>query len=599
MRIADYIMEFAGDLGVKHIFAIPGAGSMYLNDALGRSKSVMHISNHHEQALAMAVEAYSRVRGFGAGLVTTGPGGTNAITGVAGAWIDSTPCLFVSGQINIKDTIVNTKLRQRGIQEVDIISLVKPITKYAAMVTDPNKIKYHLQKACYLAKSGRPGPVWLDIPLDVQRFNVNPKDLEEFVPSEQEKPNCDSKEVLRKKVANAIEFLKNSKRPIIWAGNGVKLSGAKKELEILLKKFKIPIATTWNGADIIEENHELYVGRPGLFGQRGANFAIQNSDLLITIGNRLSIPQTGYRFDAFAREAKKIFVDIDEAEIHEKPIKPDIAIAADAKEFLTELNLQLSGVKMPDISQWRNVCKRWKEEYPVALPEYLKNKDYVNSYIFVDTLSDFLNNSDVIVTDMGTSFTTSFQAFKVKKGQKFFTSSGLASMGFGLPGAIGACFASNKKRTICLVGEGSFMFNMQELQTIVHHSLPIKIFLFNNQVYLSVKIMQDNNFQGFRVGADAKSGVSFPDMIKIAHAFEIKTEQIKNHSELHKIKNVLEAEGPILCEILLDPDEVLSPRLKTTARKDGSLTQSPLEDMWPFLGREEFKNNMIIPPLDE
>lgn len=599
MRVADYITEFVGDIGVKHIFAIPGAGSMYLNDALGRSKSVQHVSNHHEQALAMAVEAYSRVKGFGVGLVTTGPGGTNAITGVAGAWIDSTPCLFLSGQINVKDTIINTKLRQRGIQEVDIISLVKPITKYAAMVTDPNKIKYHLQKACYLAKSGKPGPVWLDIPLDVQRFNVNPQDLEEFIPSDEEKPDCDSKETLRKKVASTVECLKNSKRPIIWAGNGIKLSGAQKELEDLLKKIKIPVATTWNGADIIEESHELYAGRPGLFGQRGANFAIQNSDLLITIGNRLSIPQTGYRFDAFARGAKKVFVDIDKAEIYEKPIKPDIAIAADAKEFLTELNLQMSGTAMPDLSHWISTCKKWKEKYPVALPDYLKKKEYVNSYTFVDNLSDCLTNSDVIVTDMGTSFTTTFQAFKVKKGQKFFTSSGLASMGFGLPGAIGACFASDKKRTICLVGEGSFMFNMQELQTIVHHNLPIKIFLFNNQVYLSVKIMQDNNFQGFHVGADAKSGVSFPDMIKIAHAFGIETEQIKNHSELHKIKNALEAEGPILCEILLDPDEVLSPRLKTTTRKDGSLTQSPLEDLWPFLGREEFKNNMIIPPLEE
>lgn len=598
MRVADYVMQFIEQLGVKHIFSIPGGGSMHLNDAVGRNNKVRHISMHHEQAIAMAVEAYSRVKGFGVGLVTTGPGGTNAITGLVGAWIDSTPCLFLSGQIEAKDTIANTKLRQRGIQEVDIISIVKPITKYAVMVTEPNDIKYHLQKAVYISKNGRNGPVWLDIPLNVQGALIDLNKLKEFTLSEEDKHPCDSPEELKKKVSRCIAMLENAKRPVLWVGNGIKLAGAQKEFEQLTKKLKAPVLTTWNGADIIPDNHELYIGRPGLFGQRGANFTVQNADLIIAIGNRLSIPQTGYNFKAFAREAKKIFVDIDNAELIDKPFKPDIAINSDAKDFLKEFNFQLSKLSL-NLEGWLKTCKEWNSRYPIVLPEYIKKNDYVNSYVFIDRLSNELSNSDVIVTDMGTSFTTTFQAFKVKNGQKFFTSSGLASMGFGLPGAIGACFANDKKRTICLAGEGGFMFNIQELQTVIHHNLPIKVFVMNNDVYLSVKIMQDANFGGLHVGADKASGVSFPDITKVAVAFGFKTEKIKNHRELNKIKDVLATEGHVLCEVLLDPNEILSPRLKSYVKKDGSLSQSPLEDMWPFLDREEFKKNMIVPPLDD
>jgi len=599
MRVADYIIKFIAQLGVKHIFSIPGGGSMHLNDAVGRNTNVQHISTHHEQALAMAVEAYSRVKGFGVGLVTTGPGGTNAITGIAGAWIDSTPCMIISGQIARKDTILNTKLRQRGVQEVDIISIVKPITKYAEMVTSANEIKYHLQKAVYLAKSGRAGPVWLDIPLDIQGTLIDEKALKEFIPSAKDKINCDSQQELKEKTAECIEILKNAKRPIFWVGNGLRLSGAQKEFEQLIKKVKIPVLTTWNGADLIENEHELYIGRPGLFGQRGANFAAQNADMIITIGNRLSIPQTGYNFKAFARAAKKVFVDIDKSELMDKPFKADIAINADAKDFLIELGRQANKLNKYNAKDWIHICKNWNVKYPMVLPEYREKNEYVNSYVFIDRLSDELDNSDVIVTDMGTSFTTTFQAFKVKRQQRLFTSSGLASMGFGLPGAIGACFANDKKRTICLTGEGSFMFNIQEMQTVMHHALPIKIFLFNNKVYLSVKLMQDTNFGGLRVGSDEKSGISFPDMSKVAQAFGFRTFKISNHSELDKINSVLETDGPVFCEVLLDPDEILSPRLKSYVKKDGSLSQSPLEDMWPFLEREEFKENMIVPPLDD
>ncbi|HLG24993.1 MAG TPA: thiamine pyrophosphate-binding protein [Candidatus Nanoarchaeia archaeon] len=602
MRVADYIIDFVSSLGVKHIFSIPGGGSMYMNDALGKSKSVRPVSTHHEQALSMAVESYARVNGFGVGMVTTGPGGTNAVTGVAGAWIDSTPCIYLSGQISLKDTILGTNLRQRGVQEIDIISIVKPITKYAVMVKDPGEIKYELQKAVHIAKSGRSGPVWLDIPLNVQSGSIEPDKLKEFRPSKEEAPIFDSKEKLKENVSKCISLLKKSKRPVLWVGNGIKLAKAEKEMDSLISRLKIPVLTTWNGADLVDNENEFYIGRPGLFGQRGANFSVQNSDLIIAVGNRLSIPQTGFNFSAFGRGSKKVFVDIDKSELNDKPFKADTAINSDAKEFLSEMNLQLSSLKDKNennYKEWVQTCKKWVLKYPVVLPAYLKEKKVVSSYVFIDKLSDSLSKDDVIVTDMGTSFTTTFQTFKVKKGQKFFTSSGLASMGFGLPGAIGACFANDKKRTICIAGEGSFMFNIQELQTVVHHSLPIKIFLFNNNSYLSIKAMQDANFGGFHVGSDRESGLTFPDMVSVAKSFKIKTERINNHSELHKILEVIESDGPVFCEVVLGNNEILSPRLKTIMKKDGSMSQSPLEDMWPFLDRKELKENMMIPILDE
>ena len=601
IKAADYIVSFIENMGIGHIFLVTGAGSMHLNDAIGRNKNIQYVCTHHEQAAAMAAEAYARVKdSLGVAMVTTGPGGTNAITGLAGAWIDSIPCLFISGQIALKDTIRNTGLRQRGVQEVDIISIVKSLTKYSVMITDVKDIKYHLQKAVYLAKSGRPGPVWLDIPLDVQGSFINVDELNEFKPSAADECHCDSSAKLQEKVYKTLEILKASERPIIWIGNGVRLAGAKSDLKRVLEKLKIPVLTTWSGADLIPDEHELFIGRPGLFGQRAANFAVQNADTIITVGNRLSIPQTGFNFMAFARASKKVFVDIDINELSQKPFKPDIAINSDAKDFLIELDRQLEIFKPNDLRNWIKTCRQWKLRYPLVLPDYLKEKNYVNSYVFVDMLSEELNESDIIVTDMGTSFTTTFQAFKVKNGQRLFTSGGLASMGFGLPGAIGACFANNKKKTICITGEGSFMFNLQEMQTVMHHNLPIKIFLLNNGSYSSIVSMQNSNFLGFHVGADRESGVSFPDLSKVAKGFGFNVEKIRNYTELKdKLRHVLEMPGPVFCELLLSPNEVLSPRLRTKVKPDGSMSQSPLEDMWPFLERGEFRENMIIKPLEE
>jgi len=396
IKAADYIVSFIENMGIGHIFLVTGAGSMHLNDAIGRNKNIQYVCTHHEQAAAMAAEAYARVKdSLGVAMVTTGPGGTNAITGLAGAWIDSIPCLFISGQIALKDTIRNTGLRQRGVQEVDIISIVKSLTKYSVMITDVKDIKYHLQKAVYLAKSGRPGPVWLDIPLDVQGSFINVDELNEFKPSAADECHCDSSAKLQEKVYKALEILKASERPIIWIGNGVRLAGAKSDLKRVLEKLKIPVLTTWSGADLIPDEHELFIGRPGLFGQRAANFAVQNADTIITVGNRLSIPQTGFNFMAFARASKKVFVDIDINELSQKPFKPDIAINSDAKDFLIELDRQLEIFKPNDLRNLIKTCRQWKLRYPLVLPDYLKEKNYVNSYVFVDMLSEELNESDI------------------------------------------------------------------------------------------------------------------------------------------------------------------------------------------------------------
>ncbi|MFQ5770306.1 MAG: thiamine pyrophosphate-binding protein, partial [bacterium] len=545
LKLSDYVLSFIAELNIKHLFFIVGGGNMHLADSLGRNKDIEHVCTLHEQAAAMAAEGYARVtNNLGAALVTSGPGGTNTITGLCGAWIDSTPCIFISGQVNLQDTILNKPLRQVGIQEINITDIVKPITKYAVMITDPNTIKYHLQKAVYLAKTGRPGPVWIDIPLNFQAALIDEHKLPSFKPPEL-KINLDS---LKQKVSESIDLIKQASQPVILAGNGIRLAGAQKEFMQLVEKLKFPVLTTWGAADLIPEDFDLYIGRPGMIGQRGANFAIQNSDLLLSIGSRLSIPQTGYNFKAFAREAKKIIVDIDNAELEKGKIRVDIPINFGAKEFIKEMNGQLSSYSPNNINGWIDRCKEWKSRYPVVLPEYFNQKSPVSSYVFIDALSDELDNNDVIVTDMGTSFTCTFQTFKVKRGQRFFTSSGLAAMGFGLPGSIGACFGNNKKRTICISGEGGLQMNIQELQTLVTHDLPIKLFVLNNQGYLTIKHTQNTHFKGHYVGSGRTSKLIFPDIIKVAHAYGLKTEKITSHDELKdKINSVLKTPGPVVC----------------------------------------------------
>ena len=594
VKLSDYIFSFIAELGVKDVFAISGGGAMHLVDSLGISEELNYIATHHEQAAAMAAEGYARISGKpGVALVTSGPGGTNTITGVCGAWIDSIPTIFISGQVTSDTLIGNTGLRQFGIQESNIVELVKPITKYAITVTDPTQIKYHLQKALYLATSGRPGPVWLDIPLDIQSAYINLNDLVSFMPDNTEQGNTNR--LLKTQVAESIKLLINAKRPVIISGYGIRLAKAENDYLKLVDNLGIPVISSWTTSDLLPYDHELYIGRSGIMGDRAGNFTVQNSDLLLIIGSRMSIPQVGHKHGTFAREAKKIMVDIDKVELKKPSIKIDIPIQADAKEFIRELLHQIDEQKVKiEVADWVQKCNHWKIKYPVVLPEYGREKEAVNSFYFVDVISEKLDKSAVVVTDMGTSFTGTMQAFKTKRGQRFFTSSGHASMGFGLPGAIGACFANNKKKTICISGDGGLQMNIQELQTIVHYNLPIILFVLNNNGYLTIKLMQQNHF-GRYVGSDKNSGVSCPDIIKVANAYGIKTERITNHNELHeKIDSVLNESGPFVCEIIMPENQPLIPKVSSVKRPDGTFVSRPLEDLYPFLDRDEFLENMFI-----
>ena len=601
VKVSDYIMDCIADIGVWEIFLISGGGSMHLVDSLGKNKRLKYVCNHHEQASAIAAEAYARLRGdMGVCLVTSGPGGTNAVTGLMGAWLDSIPVLFISGQVNTNATVASTvlPLRQLGDQETNIIEMVKSVTKYAVMVTDPYDIKYHFEKAIHLAKEGRPGPVWLDIPLNVQGSYIEEDKLKIFSTSEID--IALDRRVLKSQVTETIRRLKIAKRPVLFVGNGVRLAGAAKKILDLVRILKIPVLSSFAGYDLIDSSNRYYVGRASTFGQRAANFILQNADLLLSVGSRLNYRITTYNPKAFAREAFKIVVDVDDAELRKPTVKSDIAMRADAKEFIEEMIHQIKTPLKNNINSWFEYCRDLNKKYPVVLPQYWKEQRYVNSYCFIDALSDSLRSDDVIVLSDGTACVCTYQAFRVKQGQRVILNSGCAAMGYGLPASIGACFAHRKKRTICIEGDGSLQLNIQELQTIKHYNLPIKLFVYSNDGYLSIKTTQDTYMDKRRVASDSGSGVTCPDIVKIAKAYGLKTERIMNNREIkQKIKEVLGYPGPVVCDIVMDPEQPLIPKLRGEKKADGSIVSKPLEDLYPFLDREEFKNNMIIPVWKE
>ncbi len=596
VKVSDYIFSYIASLGVKDVFAVSGGGAMHLVDSLGSNKDLNYVAVHHEQAGAMAAEGNSRITGKpGVALVTSGPGGTNAITGVCGAWIDSIPTIYISGQVTSDTLIKDTGLRQFGIQESNIVELVTPITKYAVTVEDSKRIRYEVEKAVYIATHGRPGPVWLDIPLNVQSAIVNVEELESFSP-EEEKPDA---KTLKREVAKCIELLKKAKRPVIISGYGIRLAGAEKDYVELVERLEVPIISSWTSSDLLPTDHENYVGRGGIIGDRAGNFTVQNSDLLLIIGSRMSIPQVGYNYKIFARGARKIMVDIADEELNKPSISLDLSIKRDAKEFIDELNKQLKEENVSlDIGEWRSKTAEWKRKYPVVLPEYKENKNYINSYHFIDVLSEKLDSSAVVVTDMGTSFTCTMQTFRTKAGQRLFTSSGHASMGFGLPGAIGACYGRGKRKTICIAGDGALQMNIQELETVAHNKLPIILFVLNNRGYLTIKLMQQNHF-GKYIGTDPSSGVTCPDIIKLAKAHGIDGEKVSNQKELdERIDDILAKQGPYICEIVMSEDQALIPRVSSLKKADGSIVSKPLEDMFPFLDRDEFNNNMDVDTVE-
>lgn len=596
MKLSDYIVQFIEGLGVKHVFLISGGGNIHLIDSIGKGKKIKYVCNHHEQASSIAAEAYSRITGnIGVCVVTTGPGGTNAITGVFGAWTDSIPMLVISGQIR-RETIGAGKngLRQLGDQEINIVDIVKPITKYAVTVMDPYDIRYHLEKAFYLAKTGRPGPVWLDIPIDIQGAYIDSKKLKKFDPKEIKNTYLTDKKRMRELASQTIQKIKQARRPVMLVGNGVRLSGASSELLKLIRLIKIPVLTSFTGYDLVATNNRYYFGRPGTVGQRAANFVLQNSDLLLVLGSRLNIRAIGYNFESLARNAYKIIVDIDKAELEKRTIKPNLPVNANVKDFIVELlALGANNNKNHVKDEWIKQCEAWREKYPQVLPEYWKEQNYVNVYCFLDVLSNHLKSSDVLALSDGTACVCEYQTLRFPQGTRIVVNSGCAAMGYGLPAAIGACLANNKQRTICIEGDGSLQINIQELQTLVHYKLPVKLFVYNNDGYLSIRLTQKNLFAGNYVASNKESGVSCPDLLKIGNAYGIKTERIDSHEGMNeKIKKVLSYPGTIICEVMLSPDMEYLPKSSSKKLSDGSIVSAPLEDMYPFLTREELEENM-------
>ena len=594
MKLSDYVAQKVADLGINHVFMVTGGGAMHLNHSLGINDNLECIFNHHEQACAMAAESYYRLTNKLALVnVTSGPGGTNTITGVYGAFVDSIGMIVVSGQVKYETTVRSTglPLRQYGDQELDIEQLVRPITKYVVMVTDPSTIRYHLEKAFYLARSGRPGPCWIDIPLDVQGAEINENDLPSFNPSEIDEPWKETD--INNSCIAIVEAIKKSKRPVIFAGSGVRLSGKNDAFIKVVEKFCIPLVTGWNAHDVIYDSHPLYAGRPGTVGDRPGNFTVQNADLLIIFGSRLNIRQVSYNWDSFSKDAYKIWIDIDEIEMKKPTVKADLMIHADLSDFIPVL------LKFPYESNslvhqsWVRWCVGRRSQYPVVLNDYCKTKK-VNPYCFIDKLFKQLPKGQITVAANGSACVMSFQAGEVKKRQRLWTNSGCASMGYDIPAAIGACIASNKNSVVCLAGDGSVMMNLQELQTITTLELPIKIFIINNNGYASISQTQRNFFNGVEVGAGPSSGVLLPDFSKIANAFNMPFFRIKDTGNLDKvIRNILELDSFSICEVMVDESQVFSPKLSARKLSDGTIVSPSLEDMSPFLPREELKNNMI------
>jgi acetolactate synthase-1/2/3 large subunit len=594
-------MQFIARQGVGHIFYLPGGGAMHLVDSLGKLENIESVCCLHEQAVAIAAQSYAmHTNHLGVGLVTTGPGGTNAITGVCAAWIDSVPCLFISGQVKRSDMMTGKGLRQLGIQEADIVTLIASITKYAVTVTEPSSIRYHLEKALYLAKNGRPGPVWLDIPLDVQGSIIDETALVGFNPSElqQKKPD---KSAIKNAVRKIIRFLNNSERPVIIAGDGIKISNSKDLFLDIIKKMNVPVIPTWKAMDMIHEEHELYAGRGGILGERSANLAVQNADLLLCIGSKMDFTQTGFDTKSFARAAKKIVIDIDKNEIKKLDFKIDLKIIADAGLVLNEIADQINNIKTKDRSSWKNKIKEWRGKYPIVSKEYYTTTGLINPYMLIDVLSRKATSDDIInPCCAGTAAEYNFQAFKIKENQKFITNHGLGPMGFELPSSIGACLANHRKRTICVAGDGGFQLNIQELETLRRLDLPVKIFIMNNNGYSSIRTMQETHFGGHYVGNDPSSGLTLPDIMDVATAYKIKAIRINDASELEvKIREALDFPGPVICDVMVIPGFKVSPKVASQRREDGTMVSKPLEDQWPFLDRKELESNMMIPLVPE
>ena len=606
-RLADYVADFLAAHGVSDVFSVVGGGAMHLNDALGHHDKLHVTYNHHEQACAIAAEAYARLENrIAAVCVTTGPGGTNALTGVVGGWLDSIPMFVISGQVRYDTTAryalayTGTPLRAMGDQEYDIVKSVEPMTKYAVMIEDPTRIRYCLEKAWHLATTGRPGPVWIDIPVNYQGGYIETDALEGYDPAEDDAllPPPVGDDV----IAAVLEKIRHAKRPVFHAGYGIRLSGGYQAFREVLEKLNIPIVTYWNAVDLIEDEHPLYCGRAGNMGDRPGNWAIQNADLILAVGTRISIRQVGYNWKTWARAAEVIMVDVDQAEMKKPTLHVEMPVWADAKDFLTRLAAAAED-RVFGGDEWLETCRRWKHDYPAVLPrQWEENGRTANVYAFVRYLSSRLPENSLTAVSNGACCVVGNQAYVIQKGSRMANNSAIASMGYGLPAAIGTCIGGGRRTTICLEGDGSIMMNLQELQTVLTNRLPIKLFLINNSGYQSIRITQTNLFSNHcKVGIGEEShDLSFPQYEKIAAAFGYPYLSAHSNAEMKDVVDrALAMEGVVFCEIFTGTEQVWEPKSSTKRLSDGTLVSPPLEDLAPFLPREELKKNMFIPLMDE
>ena len=590
MRVADYIWKFLADRGVRHVFLVTGGGAMHLNDALGREKRIQYVCNLHEQACAMAAEGYSRMSGEpGVVSVTTGPGGTNALTGVVGAWLDSVPMIVISGQIK-RETMITScphlKLRQLGDQEYNIVDAVRPMTKMAKTVMSVEEVPSVMEEAWTLCQSGRPGPVWIDVPLDIQAAEMDAPDTGVPVLPAPLEPSV-------AQVAEVVTLLRKAKRPAVIVGAGVRNAKAERLFLEVAESLSIPVLTSISGIDLIPSDHPLFFGRPGILGERPANFIMQNSDLFIVLGTRMGIRICGYAYETVARGAVKVMVDIDDAELEKPTFRPDVKINADAGAFLEMLRAELPSLEAK--GDWLDYCRRVKAAYPVILPEHRERTDYVSSYVLPEKVVCCAPCPLTVVTSNGVAYTSTFQSIPIRNGMRMFANEACASMGYGLPAAIGAAFAGGLDRmVVCFEGDGSIQMNLQELQTLLTYKLPVKLFVYNNGGYLSIKTTQKSFFGGFFVGSEAGSGVSLPDFEKLAQAYGLPYFKLSNNQDIEgKLPEIFAVDGPVMIEVMLDPFEVLGPKAASKRLPDGTMVSEPLDNMAPFLSPEERGRWMI------
>lgn len=589
VKVSNYISQFLVDHGITDCFMVTGGGAMHLDDAIGHQSGMHCTFNHHEQACAIAAEAYTRMTGkLAAVCVTSGPGGTNAITGVMGGWLDSIPMFVISGQVKRETTIwavPELNLRQLGDQEFNVIDSVKNMTKYAVMVTNPQEIAYHLEKALFLAMNGRGGPVWLDIPLDVQGARVETESLTHFDADQEAVWRTPS--VKQSQVDIVVERIRKSKAPLVLAGTGINVGGARKELLEFLEKYQIPVVTAWNANDTVAFDNPYYVGMPGTVGIRSGNFAVQNCDLLISLGCRMNIRMIGYNHHDFAKNAFKVVVDIDGRELIKPTVVPDLPVHADVKEFLVLMNSQEFDPLMKH-KAWQKWCRNLLIRYPAVRPEYSGHAYRINPYVFTERLFDRLCADDRIICGNGAACVITFQAAKIKQGQRMFTNSGCAAMGYGFPAAVGVAVSDNSRRTICIDGDGSVMMNLQELATVAYNKLNLKLFIINNNGYLSIRQTQRNLFKPPFIGIDSESGVGFPDFEKLSDAFGLEYFRIEQEAAADTLEQILDGDGPCICEVIVDPNQNFEPKSSSKVLPDGRIVSPSLDDMAPFLDREEF-----------